>query len=97
MEFAEGQDLQRVLDRDRTLGPADVRKLLDDCLSGLAHLHANGVFHCDIKPSNLLWTADGAPHAGLQRGRLRGLHAHPDARLAPLSRARSHRLEAAQP
>ncbi|MGW5651098.1 methylation-associated defense system protein kinase MAD6 [Streptomyces humi] len=60
MEFAEGQDLQRVLDQHRTLGPADVRKLLDDCLAGLAHLHANGVFHCDIKPSNLLWTADGA-------------------------------------
>ncbi|MET7796702.1 methylation-associated defense system protein kinase MAD6 [Streptomyces decoyicus] len=60
MEFAEGQDLQLVLDKDRTLGPADVRKLLDDCLAGLAHLHANGVFHCDIKPSNLLWTADGA-------------------------------------
>ncbi|MFJ2578452.1 protein kinase [Kitasatospora aureofaciens] len=60
MEYAEGQDLQRVLDRDRTLGPADVRKLLDDCLAGLVHLHAHGVFHCDIKPSNLLWTADGA-------------------------------------
>ncbi|OIJ91186.1 methylation-associated defense system protein kinase MAD6 [Streptomyces colonosanans] len=60
MEFAEGQDLQRVLNQDRTLGPADVRKLLDDCLAGLGHLHLNGVFHCDIKPSNLLWTADGA-------------------------------------
>ncbi|MFD7131366.1 protein kinase [Streptomyces sp. NPDC059894] len=59
MEFAEGQDLKRVLDQGRPLGPADVRKLLDDCLAGLAHLHAGGVFHCDIKPSNLLWTADG--------------------------------------
>ncbi|MEV7435278.1 methylation-associated defense system protein kinase MAD6 [Streptomyces griseoviridis] len=60
MEFAEGQDLKRVLDHGRPLGPADVRKLLDDCLAGLAHLHAGGVYHCDIKPSNLLWTADGA-------------------------------------
>src|SRR4030095_13829249 len=24
------------------------------------HLHANGVFHCDIKPRNLLWTERGA-------------------------------------
>ncbi|MFH8623697.1 protein kinase [Streptomyces vietnamensis] len=60
MEHVEGQDLKRVLDQGRPLGPADVRKLLDDCLAGLAHLHAGGVFHCDIKPSNLLWTADGA-------------------------------------
>ncbi|WP_061442854.1 methylation-associated defense system protein kinase MAD6 [Streptomyces sp. CCM_MD2014] len=60
MEYVEGQDLKRVLDQGRPLGPADVRKLLDDCLAGLAHLHAGGVFHCDIKPSNLLWTADGA-------------------------------------
>lgn len=58
MEFAEGQDLQCVLDQNRTLGPADVRKLLEDCLAGLGNLHVNGVFHCDIKPSNLLWTAD---------------------------------------
>lgn len=60
MEYAEGMDLKRVLDQGRPLGPADVRKLLEDCLAGLAHLHASGVFHCDIKPSNLLWTADGA-------------------------------------
>jgi serine/threonine protein kinase len=61
MEFAEGRDLQAVIDRsgDRPLGPADVLRLLEDCLAGLDHLHANGVYHCDIKPSNLLWTPDG--------------------------------------
>ncbi|MCH0571407.1 protein kinase [Streptomyces sp. MUM 136J] len=61
MEYAEGRDLQAVIDRggDRPLGPADVFRLLEDCLTGLGHLHDNGVFHCDIKPSNLLWTADG--------------------------------------
>ncbi|WP_458086677.1 methylation-associated defense system protein kinase MAD6 [Streptomyces malaysiensis] len=61
MEFAEGRDLQAVIDRggDRPLGPADVLRLLEDCLTGLGHLHSNGVYHCDIKPSNLLWTPDG--------------------------------------
>ncbi len=55
MEFEEGQDLQAVIGgdgrrsggRERPLGPADVRRLLEDCLAGLAHLHANlGVYHC---------------------------------------------------
>lgn len=26
---------------------------------GLKHLHANGVYHCDVKPRNLIWTNDG--------------------------------------
>ncbi len=61
MEFAEGRDLQAVIDRggERPLGPADVLRLLEDCLRGLGHLHGHGVYHCDIKPSNLLWTPDG--------------------------------------
>ncbi|MCX5266851.1 protein kinase [Streptomyces sp. NBC_00199] len=61
MEYAEGRDLQAVIDRggERPLGPADVLRLLEDCLTGLGHLHGHGVYHCDIKPSNLLWTPDG--------------------------------------
>ncbi|WP_098023495.1 protein kinase [Streptomyces sp. st115] len=59
LEFAEGQDLQASVTRERRLGAADVVRLLEDCLAGLGHLHHNGVYHCDIKPSNLLWTADG--------------------------------------
>ncbi|MYT21752.1 protein kinase [Streptomyces sp. SID7760] len=59
MEFAEGHDLQAVSRRERKMGAADVKRLLEDCLSGLNHLHRNGVYHCDIKPSNLLWTPEG--------------------------------------
>ncbi|MFD3451723.1 protein kinase [Streptomyces sp. NPDC058691] len=59
LEFAEGNDLHAVSGRERKLGAADVRRLLEDCLSGLDHLHRNGVYHCDIKPSNLLWTPEG--------------------------------------
>ncbi|MEU6306965.1 methylation-associated defense system protein kinase MAD6 [Streptomyces chartreusis] len=59
MEFAEGHDLQTVSRRERKLGAADVKRLLEDCLRGLDHLHGNGVYHCDIKPSNLLWTPEG--------------------------------------
>ena len=28
--------------------------------AGLLHLHQHGVYHCDIKPRNLLWTDRGA-------------------------------------
>lgn len=59
MEFAEGQSLETYVTGEHRLGPADVRRMLEDCLSGLMHLHANGVYHCDVKPTNLFWTSDG--------------------------------------
>jgi serine/threonine protein kinase len=31
-----------------------VRNVLLDALVGLAHLHENGIVHCDVKPSNIL-------------------------------------------
>jgi serine/threonine protein kinase len=60
-EYLEGRDVgELVHDRpDQRLGPADAVKLAADVACGLVHLHANGVYHCDIKPRNLLWTDDG--------------------------------------
>ena len=46
--------------RSAALGPADTVRLGIEVATGLAFLHANGVYHCDIKPSNLLWTDQGA-------------------------------------
>jgi serine/threonine protein kinase len=54
-EFVEGQDVREMIDK-RLLGPADGLRLGQDLARGLAHLHGNDVYHCDIKPSNLLWT-----------------------------------------
>lgn len=59
MEFAEGQSLEAYVNGEHRLGPADVRRMLEDCLAGLGHLHGNGVYHCDVKPTNLFWTPDG--------------------------------------
>lgn len=57
-EYLEGKDVS-VLVKDRVLGPADALRLGLDIASGLAFLHSRGVYHCDIKPSNLLWTERG--------------------------------------
>ncbi|MBV9382249.1 MAG: protein kinase [Streptosporangiaceae bacterium] len=57
-EYLEGKDVS-VLVKERVLGPADALRLSVDVADGLAFLHLNGVYHCDIKPSNLLWTERG--------------------------------------
>lgn len=40
-------------------GFEELRRLLLEILSGLAHAHARSVIHLDLKPSNLLYRADG--------------------------------------
>jgi len=57
-DYVEGQDVGELV-KERSLGPADTVKLGIDVATGLAYLHAHGVFHCDIKPSNLLRTDHG--------------------------------------
>ncbi len=58
-------ELARVVDAmDRPFGPAEIKTIMAQLLRALAHLHANGVIHRDVKLSNLLITgrdhADGA-------------------------------------
>ncbi|WP_329294304.1 methylation-associated defense system protein kinase MAD6 [Streptomyces pseudovenezuelae] len=57
-EFIDGKDLAEVI-RGGRMGAADVLRLAIDTARGLRHIHERGVWHCDIKPSNLLWTDDG--------------------------------------
>jgi serine/threonine protein kinase len=57
-EYLDGKDVND-LARGRVLGPADTIRLGVEAATGLAFLHDNDVYHCDIKPSNLLWTDRG--------------------------------------
>ncbi len=57
-EYVPGTGVNELLDNG-SLSPEDVGRLGAETLAGLEHLHRNGVFHRDVKPSNLLWTDRG--------------------------------------
>ena len=60
MPFIEGQSLGVKLNREGELSVQETVRILSDVLSALAHAHANGVIHRDIKPHNILLTDDHA-------------------------------------
>ena len=57
MELAPGGSLRDAL-RQRAFRWAEVRELLLTLLDALAHAHARGVIHRDLKPDNILWCGD---------------------------------------
>jgi serine/threonine protein kinase len=57
-EFIDGFDVGEMIE-ENVLTPEDALELGRHVAAGLAHLHEHGVFHCDIKPHNLLWTGRG--------------------------------------
>ena len=54
-------DLEAVIHRDARgpLNHQDVLHIARDVAAGLAHLHAHGIVHRDVKPDNLCVGADG--------------------------------------
>lgn len=64
MDLVAGGSLAHVIGDYGPLPPRFVCTLLDQLLSGLAAVHAEGVVHRDIKPANLLMeaTGTGRPH-----------------------------------
>lgn len=59
MEFAEGEDLQKIVTRDGVLPIPVVAQCVLQTAEGLAAAHEAGLVHRDIKPSNLLVDSQG--------------------------------------
>jgi serine/threonine protein kinase len=53
MDFVDGGDLDALLKRT-TLTIGEAMHIFRQVCQGMAHAHAKGIVHCDIKPSNIL-------------------------------------------
>jgi serine/threonine protein kinase len=57
-DYVEGLDVSDLIDAE-ALSLDDAVRIVREAAEGLAHLHKHGVYHQDVKPSNLLWTDKG--------------------------------------
>ena len=59
MEFVKGRELRDFFEANERFALKDVERLMGEILDALAHAHAHGVVHRDMKPANLIVLADG--------------------------------------
>ena len=52
-DYVDGVTLQKLLESGRVFSPDQIMKILRQLLRALAPLHANGIMHGSIKPSNI--------------------------------------------
>ncbi|PSN34505.1 hypothetical protein C0J52_13393 [Blattella germanica] len=57
-EVADGGELQRVLDTEEGLEEVQAIRVMRQILEGLSFLHDNNIAHLDLKPQNMLLTAE---------------------------------------
>ncbi len=59
MEYVPGKTLKDKIQQDGHLSTEEALRIAREIAEALAHAHANGLVHCDIKPHNILMMADG--------------------------------------
>ncbi|MFN2488941.1 MAG: protein kinase [Actinomycetota bacterium] len=60
MELVEGMDLARLLRADGALMPDRARRIAVQVCEALGYAHASGVVHRDVKPANIIVSAEDA-------------------------------------
>ena len=60
LELLDGVDIARLVRSVGRLSVPDAVEIALQAARGLVHLHEHGIVHRDVKPSNLMLTADGA-------------------------------------
>jgi len=53
-ELIDGPDLASYMEKRGAFSPAEVREFLRQMAGAIAHAHAKGIFHSDLKPKNIL-------------------------------------------
>ena len=61
MPHIEGESLRERIDREKQLGVDDALAITQKVAGALDYAHQNGVVHRDIKPGNILLSAQGEP------------------------------------
>ena len=59
LEYVDGEDLEKIIQREGALPASDAIRLSLQVLNGIAYAHGRKIIHRDIKPANLMLNKEG--------------------------------------